>query len=171
MGSDASCDAHPTGAGYPGHRCFPRSATERAERIDLELVRDLANLLYRIADDSSAHAMHPPSTHSPRRGATSSRRVGQGSQYQSRGCRLTSAAWSRRWLSPSLFTWGTFTPIEGVSDLWLASGLDVFHWRVRQDGSITPIPMSVRRAFAGTSPGRTRSGPTRAGLTCVARPR
>ncbi|PMC01853.1 hypothetical protein CJ226_16275 [Microbacterium sp. UMB0228] len=31
-------------------------------------------------------------------------------------------------LSPSLFTWGTFTPIEGVTDLWLANGLDVFQW-------------------------------------------
>ncbi|HBS75979.1 MAG TPA: hypothetical protein DEB55_16595 [Microbacterium sp.] len=31
-------------------------------------------------------------------------------------------------LSPSLFTWGTFTPIEGVTDLWLANGLDIFHW-------------------------------------------
>lgn len=31
-------------------------------------------------------------------------------------------------LSPSLFTWGTFTPIVGVTDLWLANGLDVFHW-------------------------------------------
>lgn len=31
-------------------------------------------------------------------------------------------------LSPSLFTWGTFTPIAGVTDLWLANGLDVFHW-------------------------------------------
>lgn len=31
-------------------------------------------------------------------------------------------------LSPSLFTSGTFTPIEGVTDLWLANGLDVFHW-------------------------------------------
>ncbi|MCX7523431.1 hypothetical protein OSC27_14240 [Microbacterium sp. STN6] len=33
-------------------------------------------------------------------------------------------------LSPSLFTWGTFTPIDGVTDLWLANGLDVFHWSV-----------------------------------------
>ena len=31
-------------------------------------------------------------------------------------------------LSPSLFTWGTFTPIDGITDLWLANGLDVFHW-------------------------------------------
>lgn len=31
-------------------------------------------------------------------------------------------------LSPSLLTWGIFTPIEGVTDLWLANGLDVFHW-------------------------------------------
>jgi len=31
-------------------------------------------------------------------------------------------------LSPSLLTWGTFTPIDGITDLWLANGLDVFHW-------------------------------------------
>ncbi|GAB3031562.1 hypothetical protein GCM10027052_05270 [Parafrigoribacterium mesophilum] len=31
-------------------------------------------------------------------------------------------------LSPSLFTWGTFTPLEGITDLWLANGLEVFHW-------------------------------------------
>lgn len=30
--------------------------------------------------------------------------------------------------SPSFFTWGTFVPIEGVTDLWLANGFDVFHW-------------------------------------------
>jgi hypothetical protein len=31
-------------------------------------------------------------------------------------------------LSPSLFTWGTFEPIDGVTDLWLANGLEIFHW-------------------------------------------
>jgi hypothetical protein len=31
-------------------------------------------------------------------------------------------------MSPSLFTWGTFMPIEGVTDLWLANGLELFHW-------------------------------------------
>ncbi len=72
-----------TGAFLDQHRA--------GERIDLELVRDLATCCTELLTNSSAHAMHPPSTHSPRRGATSSRRVGQGSQYQSRGCRLTSA--------------------------------------------------------------------------------
>lgn len=43
--------------------------------------------------------------------------------------------------------------------------------RPRQAGSITPIPTSVPRALARTSPGRTRNGPTRADLTCVAGPR
>jgi|GEM_PF-1376554 len=30
--------------------------------------------------------------------------------------------------SPGLFTWGTFTPPDGFTDLWLANGLDIFHW-------------------------------------------
>lgn len=36
-------------------------------------------------------------------------------------------------MSPSLFTWGTFTPIDGITDLWLANGLDVFHWSAETD--------------------------------------
>lgn len=37
--------------GIPATGVFLRSATQRADPIDLDLVRDLAHLLYRIADE------------------------------------------------------------------------------------------------------------------------
>lgn len=56
-------------------------------------------------------------------------------------------------LSPSLFNWGTFTPIDGITDLWLANGLDVFHWSAETGWVYHPDTdaraESARAHFAG----------------------